>query len=104
MFVVERRYQVADPDSVHEIMNRVRDEFLPMISKAPGFIDYYCFDAREAGRTIITSISIFKDMVGGDESSRMAALWAQRRLSSLVLTPPEITCGEAKVHSGAMVR
>ncbi len=103
MFVAVRRYEVEDTSSVGEIMHRVRDEFLPMISKAPGFIDYYCYDCREAGRTIITSISLFETTVGADESSRMATMWAERRLSGLIRTPPEISAGEVKVHSKVMV-
>ena len=104
MFIAVRRYEATDPESVGEIMSRVRDEFLPLISKAPGFVDYYCYDCREAGRSIITSISLFEDALGADESSRMAAMWVQRRLSSLVRTPPDITAGEVKVHSRVMVR
>ncbi len=103
MFIAVRRYEVEDPTAVGEIMKRVREEFLPMINKAPGFVDYYCYDCREAGRTIITSISLFETTVGADESSRMATMWAERRLSSLVRTPPEISAGEAKVHSRVMV-
>lgn len=104
MFVAVRRYEVDDPASVGEIMNRVRDEFLPMISKSPGFVDYYCYDCREAGRTVITSISLFETTLGADESSRMAGMWVERRLSSLVRTPPEISAGEVKVHSRVMVK
>ncbi len=103
MFIAVRRYEVEDPTAVGEIMKRVREEFLPMISKAPGFVDYYCYHCREAGRTIITSISLFETTVGADESSRMATMWAERHLSSLVRTPPDISAGEVKVHSRVMV-
>ena len=74
-----------------------------MISKSPGFVDYYCYDGREAGRTIIASISLFETTVGADESCRTATMWAERRLSGLVRTPPEIGAGEVKVLSRVMV-
>jgi hypothetical protein len=45
-----------DAEAVDELMRRVEEGFVPIISNAPGFIAYYALDAGEG---VVASISIF---------------------------------------------
>jgi quinol monooxygenase YgiN len=93
MYVAVRRY-VMDPKSVNEVMRRIREEFVPIISKAPGFLNYHVLDA---GNGVLASISMFENKAEAEESNRLAANWA-KTLGSLLPNPPDITCGEVIVE------
>lgn len=95
MYASVRRYDGVDPRSVEEIVRRVEEGFVPIISKAPGFIAYY---AVNVGEGVTASISIFEDQAGLEESNRMAADWVKENLASLLPNPPEITAGEVLAH------
>ena len=97
MYVSVRRYE-THPAAVDEVMRRAEEGFVPIISKAPGFIAYYALDA---GDGVVVSISIFTDQAGAEESNTVAAEWVMENLASLVPDPPEITAGEVKVHKTA---
>lgn len=97
MYVSVRRYE-TNPGAVAEIMQRVQEGFVPIISQGPGFIAYYAVDA---GQGVVASVSIFADKAGAEESNRMAAAWVKENLASLLPNPPQITAGEARVHQAA---
>jgi hypothetical protein len=94
MYASIRRYRtslgVAD-----EIARRVNQGFVPIISKALGFVAYYVVDA---GNDIIASVSIFQDQAGAEESNRMAAGWVKENIASLISGSPEVTAGVVTVH------
>ena len=94
MYVAIRRYKM-DPGTVDELIQRVNEGFVPIISQAPGFTAYYVLDA---GNGMVASISIFADRAGAEESNRMAADWVRQNLASLLPSPPEITAGEIRVQ------
>jgi hypothetical protein len=73
----------------------VNQGFLPIISKAPGFVAYYIVDA---GNDVVASVSVFEDEAGAEESNRMAADWVKENIASLVSGSPEITAGAVTVH------
>jgi quinol monooxygenase YgiN len=93
MYVSVRRY-VTDPKSVNEVIRRISEEFVPIISKVPGFLDYHVLDA---GNGVLTSISRFGDKAGAEESNRLAANWV-KTLGSLLPNPPQITAGHMVVE------
>jgi hypothetical protein len=93
MYVSVRRY-VTDPKSVNEVMRRIREEFVPIISKAPGFLNYHVLDM---GNGVLASISMFENKAGAEESDRLAANWV-RTLGSLLPNPPQITAGDVVVE------
>jgi len=93
MYVSVRRY-VTDPKSVNEVMRRIREEFVPIISKAPGFLNYHVLDM---GNGVLASISMFENKAGAEESDRLAANWV-RTLGSLLPNPPQITAGDVLVE------
>ncbi len=97
MYVTVRRYEMH-PFAVDELMRRVEEGFAPIISKAPGFIDYLALDA---GDGVVASVSMFADQAGAEESNRLAADDVRANLASLVPNPPEITAGDVKVHKAA---
>jgi hypothetical protein len=96
MYVSVRRYQV-DPSNVEEIVRRVEEGFVPIVSQAPGFIAYYAID--QGGGTI-ASINVFEDEAGAQESDRRAADWV-KTVASLIPNPPEVTAGTVRVAKRA---
>jgi hypothetical protein len=82
MFAVIRHYHF-DPKDSSEIDRQIRDEFVPIVKKAKGFVRYYWLDT---GKGEGASVSVFKDKAGADESVRLAADYVQTHLSEL-LTP-----------------
>lgn len=93
MFTSIRRYLVT-PGAADELLRRVHDGFVPIISHAPGFVAYYALDA---GNDVVASVSVFQDQAGADESNRMAASWVRQEIAGLMAGPPEITAGAVKV-------
>ena len=91
MYASVRKYEVSDNA---EFRKRVQDEFVPIISQAPGFVAYYLIEA-DAGVT--ASVSIFQDKAGAEESNRLAADWVKQRVTELVKGAPQITAGEMTV-------
>jgi hypothetical protein len=88
-----------DPSaSVEELMRRVNEGFIPIIKDAPGFLAYYAVDS---GLGTVTSVSVFENQAGADESNRMAADWVRENLASMLPNPPEITAGEVGAHEAA---
>ena len=94
MYAVIRRYGF-DPKSSAEINRRVQEGFTPLIRKTPGFVAYYWLDT---GAGVGTSLSVFQDKAGAEESVRLAADWVQKNLAGL-LGKPEITEGEVRAHA-----
>ena len=61
-----------------EIDRRIRDDFVPIVKKAKGFVRYYWLDT---GKGEGASVGVFKDKAGADESVRLAADYVQKHLS-----------------------
>jgi hypothetical protein len=98
MHVAIRRYQMDPTASVDELMRRVNEGFIPIIKDARGFLAYYAVDS---GLGTVTSVSVFENQAGADESNRMAADWVRENLASMLPNPPEITAGEVGAHEAA---
>ncbi|MGO9644901.1 MAG: antibiotic biosynthesis monooxygenase [Candidatus Bathyarchaeia archaeon] len=93
MFAAIRRYE-TNPASVKELIQRINTEFLPLVSKSPGFLAYHVVDA---GKGVIASISFFETEAGAQESTTQAANWV-KSISSLVPNPPQVTAGNIAVQ------
>ncbi len=96
MHVAIRRYQLEDPGAVDELLQRVAEGFIPIIKEAPGFLAYYAL--RDSGGGTVTSVSVFEDQAGAEESNRRAAGWVNENLASMIPNPPEIIDGEVGAH------
>ncbi len=94
MYVSMRRYKL-DPNKLNEFIKIVKEGFLPIISKGPGFIAYYGIDE---GNGVWATISIFETKAGAEESNKMAADFIKKNLESFDLSPPEITGGDVVVY------
>ena len=93
MYAVIRRYKF-DKRSSDEINRRVRDIFVPLLRKAPGFVAYYWLNTDDGG----ASLSVFQDKAGAEASVRAAADFVQQQLASLV-GKPEIVQGEVRANA-----
>jgi hypothetical protein len=91
MHMVVRKYRIKSGASVGEIVQRVQEGFVPIISQTPGFVAYHIVDT---GSDTIASVTLFQDKAGADESTRRASDWVSMNLISLLQIPAEITAGE----------
>ena len=94
MFAVIRRYNTHE-NSASKIEQRVREGFVPLISRLPGFVSYDV--VRSADGTLI-SVSVFESRQSADDSTRLASDWVHENLASLIRTAPVILSGDVMVH------
>jgi hypothetical protein len=94
MFAVVRRYQF-DPNKKAEIDKKVKDSFVPLIKKSPGFVAYYWL-SNDEGRGC--SMSVFQDKAGAEQSVKAAADYVAKNLAGL-LHKPDVTMGPVTAHS-----
>ena len=94
MFAVIRHYHF-DPKDGALIDKMVREEFVPLIKKAKGFVRYYWLDT---GHGEGASLSVFKNKAGADESVKLAAKFVKANLSKYVTQKPEVIEGPVKAH------
>ena len=94
MYTAVRKYK-ATPGAVSQLIQRVQEGFVPIISRVPGFIAYYALDT---GNDTVASISVFDDQAGADASTSKAADWVKQNLAELVQGTPEITAGEVLIY------
>jgi hypothetical protein len=94
MYAVIRQYRF-DPKSSQKIDRQVKEGFVPLIRKMPGFVAYCWLNTGEGTGA---SLSVFKDKAGADESIRLAADDARQHLASL-LGKPEAIEGPVKAHT-----
>ena len=93
MYVAIRLYDgVKHPD---EAAAKVRDEFLPIISKISGFLEYF---AVKSGDDKVTSISVFRDKPSADESVTAATKWVQSHMNKYLPNPPKSIGGVTVAH------
>jgi len=94
MFAVIRHYHFNRKDGA-EIDRQIREEFVPIVKTAKGFVRYYWLDTGDGEGA---SVSVFKDKAGADESVRLAADYVKEHLSKLLTQKPEIIEGPIKAH------
>jgi hypothetical protein len=94
MYAVTRRYQF-DPNECEEINRQVQEGLIPLIRTVSGFVAYYWLDTGEGAGT---SLSVFEDKVGAEESVRLTADYEQKHLAPL-LGKPSIIRGEVRAHA-----
>ena len=88
-YLTVRRYDgVTNPK---EAARRVREEFIPLISKLPGFISYYWVDE---GDNVMVSVSVYETREAEEEPNRIAADFVKQHIAPLLPKPPQITAGQ----------
>ena len=78
---------LADALAEHE------DEIRQVIGGINGFKAYYLVKGEDA----TTSVSVFADQTGAEESNRAAAAWLAENLPDLGVAPPQVTAGEVLI-------
>jgi hypothetical protein len=92
MHATVRRYDGVDESRTDELKQKVNETLLPRLSKLPGFDGYFLI---EAGKGVMTSISLFDESAQADESTRVASSWVRdEKLENALPNPPKITLGE----------
>ncbi len=94
MHLTIREYQV-EPQAVGEIMRRVNEGFVPLISQSPGFVAFYAVDL---GNGCIASMSIFTDKAGADASTALSAEHIKQHLAVFFPNPPVIRSGDVRAY------
>ena len=91
-----RRYESVDQSRKSELVKKVDEGLLPMLSELPGFNGYSLVDA---GDGVVTSVGFFDTAAQADESNRIAAGWLrEQKLETALPNPPKITSGDVVVH------
>jgi len=93
------KYRFA-AETIDEIIQRAEEGFVPIIRQVPGFIAYYIIDGGDGTGVVV---AVFEDQAGAEESVRRAAEWVQANLAELIPNPPEVTVGEVRVHTTALL-
>jgi hypothetical protein len=93
MYVTMRNY--TGTTWTDEQAKRVQSEFLPILRKVKGFKDYYCVDG---GNGALSTISVFDDKVGAEESTRTADSWVKDNLKTALPNAPKILSGTVIAH------
>jgi heme-degrading monooxygenase HmoA len=91
MFVAIRKYRLV-AGAYEEIERAAEREFVPLLRRAEGFLDYYW--VRTGPETYLT-VSIFEERAQAEASSRLAADWLERhRFGAKYVGQPEVQLGE----------
>ncbi len=95
MYSVVRVYKMKSAGDVDKVVNAARAGFLPIVTKAPGFIAYTMAAAPDGA---LVTIGMFADRAGAEESTRLAADWVRDNVASFVEGPPKISEGEVRIQ------
>lgn len=97
MYTTIRQYKVPNPQDIEEIARRAGEGFAPLIRQEPGFVAWYLVH-RE--RDVLTSVTVFEDRAGAEDSTNRAAAWIRENLADLLPNPPIVTGGPVVAHAG----
>ncbi len=100
MYLTIREYQI-DQKNVAEVLRWDEKDFVPAISKAEGFREYYTLTDDRSNT--LTSVSIFENRSTGEVFNAFAMNWVKQNLHSLLSTSPKIACGEVLTHATGKV-
>jgi hypothetical protein len=84
-----------DPQSGATLNRTIREEFVPLLRAAPGFVAYYWLDIGDGSGA---SFSVFEDQAGANAALDLAAYFVDQQPAALV-GKPDIIKGEVKVYA-----
>jgi len=93
-YLAIRQYQLAPGHTMEELAALVESGFIPIVKQVPGYQEYFLV-GTDGG---ITSISVFADQAGAEESTARAADWVQQNLAGFFTGPPTVTTGSVWLH------
>jgi heme-degrading monooxygenase HmoA len=94
MYAAVREYKVQ-PGKIDEIVDLVRNEFIPLITNTPGFVAYTF--VQVSALEIVTT-SVFDNQAGAATSMMIAASYVNDKLGGDVTGPLRVTMGEVTVR------
>jgi hypothetical protein len=94
MYASIRRYEGRSRETIEEIIKRVEEGFVPIISASAGFISFNFIDT---GDGVVATISVFETKAAAEESNKASANWVKEALAEFATKPPEITTGEVMI-------
>ena len=97
-YLTVRRYDGVTDSK--EAARRIQEEFIPLISKVPGFISYYWVDE---GDGVMVSVSVFATREAEEQSNRLAADFVKQHqnIARLLPKPPQITAGQVVARAAS---
>ena len=95
MYAMIRKYQY-DQHNGEEIDRKIREIFVPLLEKTPGFVAYYWLDTGEGSGA---SLTVFQDKTGAEDSLRIAADFVREHMAGMTISSPEVTQGEVQAHA-----
>lgn len=78
------RITQAKPGSADKIGQRVTDDFVPIVSKIPGFVGYYVISV---GGDKLMTVSIFEDDKGALASIQASYEWVSQNITEWLARP-----------------
>jgi heme-degrading monooxygenase HmoA len=84
MYVMIRRYRLAG--SGQELLRRIKEEFVPIVTSMPGFKTYHVVDC--GGRETM-SIGFWETKADARRSTEEAQKWISRSALGLIPFPPD---------------
>jgi hypothetical protein len=90
------RQAKAKPGVAEELSRRVKEGAIPIISAVPGFLGYYVVYGAD---DVVTTISLFNDHAGAEESNRRVLDWIKDNVAPLLASAPTATAGTVIVHT-----
>ena len=92
MYAVIRAY--AGNSDLADVLAEREEEVRQLIGSIEGFRAYYLLKLAEGTSTI----SVFDDREGAEESSRVAAAWLAENLPELNVAAPYVTAGDVLIQ------
>jgi len=93
MYAPIRRLKVK-PGLIDEVVQRIENGFVPIISSVPGFVEYV---GVQVGEDVALTISLFETQEQVEESTRRAAEWIKQNMAPFAAGPHEIVAvGEVR--------
>src|SRR5437762_6412724 len=96
MFATIRRYTVK-PGQMSEVVKRVKQGLIPIVTKQSGFVSYQAIDA---GNNVALSVSFYQSRAAAEAANKEAAGWVAANLAQFI-TPVDIAVGEVVADASA---
>lgn len=95
-FATVRRYEgVQNPDEAAKLVDEI---FVPLISKLPGFVEYFWINLGDGAMMSITIFETLSEAIDANEKSRV---WVKEMLSRVLGPSVRIEAGPIVAYKGA---
>jgi hypothetical protein len=98
MYATIKRFEGVSQETIEEVIKRVEEGFVPIVSACAGFISFNFIDS---GDGVVTTIRVFETKAANEESNKASASWVKEGLAELDRNPTKITTGEVRISKSA---